>query len=163
MCPQVCLPGASIRCDTSTPHELSAARRSCYMSVLAAQPCSSHARCWPALGSPCAAARSQCTTAPPANTLRSHRSKGKTRRSRPCRRRQALQQMGPQRLATSAHNRGCGHIRQQESDVYWPSWEVERMRLMPTPRRTTMRPAHASRPLVPREYSSPDSDQMSGV
>lgn len=47
--------------------------------------------------------------------------------------------------------------------AYRPSWDVDTTRLTLTARRTTRRPAQASRPLVPRLYSEPPWDQMSGV
>ena len=47
--------------------------------------------------------------------------------------------------------------------AHWPMAEVDTTRLMPTPSSTTIRPAHASSPLVPSLYESPDSDQVSGV
>ena len=41
--------------------------------------------------------------------------------------------------------------------------EVDTMRAPPTPSSTAIRPAHASSPLAPSLYVSPDSDHVSGV
>eukprot|EP01026_Neomeris_dumetosa_P064384 TRINITY_DN6132_c0_g2_i8.p1 TRINITY_DN6132_c0_g2~~TRINITY_DN6132_c0_g2_i8.p1 ORF type:complete len:260 (-),score=14.21 TRINITY_DN6132_c0_g2_i8:61-729(-) len=49
------------------------------------------------------------------------------------------------------------------SNTQIPNQEVDKIRLTPIANKTTIRPAQASKPFVPRAYLSPDSDQISGV
>ena len=67
------------------------------------------------------------------------------------------------------HRSSTGREKAAEEDagskikIYEPSWLVEMTRLAPTASSTAIRPAQATRPLVPSLYESPDSDQVSGV